>query len=167
MPSPALREVLQRPHQLVDRALSTKYKTANHGEQYQDESGKTWMSRCGGLPFIPKVVEVPYPAVAPVWVTCVAGEPQPKVLPILGLNNDQIYENPSEQFVPHITGTVTRGWGGGTADITYKTDAGWVFADGSTEKVVIVDGIEQDRRDPAPGEPADQLPAPGCVRLPG
>ena len=109
-----------------------------------------------GAPFYNRLrkVVVDTPAVAAVeGVTCVAGEPQPKVLPIPGLNNDQIYENPSEQFVPHITGTVTRGWGGGTADITYQTDAGWVFADGKTEKVVIVDEINTTVVIPLPANP--------------
>ena len=83
-----------------------------------------------------------YPSVD--GVTCVVGEPQPKVLPIPGVDNDQIYENPSEQYVPHITGHVSRGWGNGTADITYVTDGpGYVFANGETTKVVTVNEIDQ------------------------
>ena len=76
-------------------------------------------------------------------VTCLAGEPQPKVLPIPGDNNDQIYENPSEQYVPHITGHVTQGWDNGVAKITYVTDAGYEFANGSTTKVVTVNEIRR------------------------
>ena len=77
-------------------------------------------------------------------MTCVVGEPAPKVLPIDGLDNDQIYENPSEQYVPHITGHVTSLWSNGTAKITYTTDMGYAFADGSTTKIVEVNEIDTD-----------------------
>jgi hypothetical protein len=85
----------------------------------------------------PAVVNVVTDVPAVVGVTCVVAVPTPKVLAFPGVNNDQIYENPSETYVAHVTGSVTRGWGGGTADITYVTDAGYAFADGSTSKVVV------------------------------
>ena len=85
----------------------------------------------------------------------VVGEPSPKVLPVSGVDNDQIYENPSEQYVPHITGHVTSLWSNGEAKITYTTDAGYVFADGETTKVVTVTEINQNVVIALPANPLD------------
>ena len=86
----------------------------------------------------PAVVNVVEDVPAVVGVTCVVAVPTPTVLAYPGVNNDQIYENPSETYVAHVTGSVTRGWGNGTADITYVTEAGYAFADGTTSKTVTV-----------------------------
>jgi hypothetical protein len=101
-------------------------------------------------------VVVDSPAVPPVvGVNCVVAEPQPKVLPVPGIDNDQIYENPSEQFTEHVTGHVTGLWSNGTAQITYTTEAGYAFADGQTMKVVPVTEIDQRVVISIPANPLD------------